>query len=203
MVELKYSPEEARAKAEQLIAQRAEEKVNAKRRIGREWASRDYRANPEKYRQRGKERYQKNRDDVREYNANYYAQNRDRVRTSRLMYKYGLTLEERDRILLEQGNRCANPGCRTDDPGPNGWCVDHCHTTRKFRAILCNSCNISLGFAKEDPNRLRGLADYKEKFSGGEWGDEVEDQSPDTRSGHSSNSRLQPPAGEHQEAFST
>lgn len=29
---------------------------------------------------------------------------------------------------------------------------DHCHARRRTRALLCSTCNISLGFAKDDPN---------------------------------------------------
>jgi hypothetical protein len=37
---------------------------------------------------------------------------------------------------------------------------DHDHTTRQFRGWLCRSCNLALGYAKDDPEILRGLIDY-------------------------------------------
>lgn len=75
--------------------------------------------------------------------------------------KYGITLEERDAIFNSQGSRCAI--CRTDDPGRNGWVVDHCHTTNKVRGILCRHCNHVLGFAKDDTAILNLAIKYLKK----------------------------------------
>ncbi len=41
-------------------------------------------------------------------------------------------------------------------------CVDHSHESGLQRGFLCNACNLTLGFAEDDPNRLRALADYLE-----------------------------------------
>lgn len=40
---------------------------------------------------------------------------------------------------------------------------DHCHTTGKFRGFICMWCNSALGFAKDNPNILRKLAEYLEQ----------------------------------------
>jgi len=42
---------------------------------------------------------------------------------------------------------------------------DHCHTRSVFRGWLCNPCNMAAGCAKDDPMRLRQLADYIENFN--------------------------------------
>lgn len=80
----------------------------------------------------------------------------------RRLRKYGLTQDEYDELLHSQGNRCA--GCGTDAPGAKGWCIDHCHSSGKVRAILCNPCNTMLGLAKENPEVLRSLANIAERF---------------------------------------
>ena len=41
--------------------------------------------------------------------------------------------------------------------------VDHNHVTGEVRGFLCNGCNVAIGFVKEDPERLRRLADYLER----------------------------------------
>lgn len=41
--------------------------------------------------------------------------------------------------------------------------VDHCHTTNKFRGILCHKCNRALGFFNDNSERLRKAADYIDK----------------------------------------
>lgn len=32
---------------------------------------------------------------------------------------------------------------------------DHCHTTGKFRGVICNNCNTAIGKLNDDPNMLR------------------------------------------------
>lgn len=44
-------------------------------------------------------------------------------------------------------------------------CVDHCHTTGGVRALLCADCNLLLGRASDDADRLRRMADYLEKYT--------------------------------------
>ena len=38
--------------------------------------------------------------------------------------------------------------------------VDHNHTTKKVRGLLCNNCNAALGFAKENVATLELLIKY-------------------------------------------
>jgi hypothetical protein len=83
----------------------------------------------------------------------------------RRLRKYGLTQDEYDQLLVDQGDRCA--GCQTADPGVKGWCIDHCHKSGKVRALMCNRCNTMLGLANEDPAILRALADFLEQLQQG------------------------------------
>jgi recombination endonuclease VII len=80
----------------------------------------------------------------------------------RRLRKYGLTQDEYDQLLRDQGGRC--PGCRTTDPGVKGWCIDHCHKSGRVRGLLCGRCNTMLGLANEDPAILRSLADLAERL---------------------------------------
>ena len=85
--------------------------------------------------------------------------NPQRTADYNLRARYGITLKDRDTLLLKQRGRCA--GCRRQ----RGWkkVVDHNHRTHKVRGILCHHCNLILGHAKDDPNTLRRLACYLEK----------------------------------------
>jgi hypothetical protein len=74
-----------------------------------------------------------------------------------LKAKYGITIEEWDLMFLVQGSRCANRLCGAIYSNTmKGWHLDHCHLTGKIRGILCSNCNIALGHAQENEQRLMG-----------------------------------------------
>jgi hypothetical protein len=81
----------------------------------------------------------------------------------RRLRKYGLTAEEYQQLLASQKGRCR--GCRTTDPGPKGWHIDHCHDTGRVRCLLCNRCNTVLGLCDEDPAILGQLTKLAAEFS--------------------------------------
>ncbi len=104
-----------------------------------------------------------NTDKNREYVQRYLAKYPEREAEIHRRYKYGIEPEEYKAKFEEQGRRC--PICGTDGTefkkGPgNGWRTDHCHTTGKFRGILCHPCNVAIGFAKDDPDILLRAAQY-------------------------------------------
>ncbi len=68
--------------------------------------------------------------------------------------KYGITPDEFDRVLQEQGGLCAS--CQ-EEPATD---VDHDHETGEFRGILCGLCNRMIGQAKDNPERLLRGAEY-------------------------------------------
>ena len=39
---------------------------------------------------------------------------------------------------------CENPKCGKEYKNDYDKCMDHCHTTNKFRNILCRSCNVKI-----------------------------------------------------------
>ena len=78
-----------------------------------------------------------------------------------LKRKYGITLETYNEMLTEQNHSCACCGKHTDNEH-HRLAVDHDHTTGSVRALLCSNCNRALGFAQDDPNLLRKMADYLE-----------------------------------------
>jgi hypothetical protein len=77
-------------------------------------------------------------------------------RTYHLTRRYGITAEEADTMLEEQGGVCAI--CRAA-PAQH---VDHDHETDAVRALLCFNCNGGLGQFKDDPNLLHVAAFYVE-----------------------------------------
>jgi broad specificity phosphatase PhoE len=57
---------------------------------------------------------------------------------------YGITLEDYNRLLEEQGGVCAI--CKRAPSTNRVLAVDHCHKTLKVRGLLCINCNRILGF---------------------------------------------------------
>lgn len=88
---------------------------------------------------------------------------RVRARRAHVTRTYQLSAEEYDRMVEEQGGRCAACG---ELPNPDGLPVeqslhvDHDHETGEVRGLLCNRCNLALGYAHESIARLWGLIRY-------------------------------------------
>lgn len=85
------------------------------------------------------------------------------ARKAHLIQKYDITLQQYDEMLEEQNNCCAI--CGTDvencDKGSgNHLAVDHCHVTNKVRGLLCTSCNLLLGKAKDSITILQSAIKY-------------------------------------------
>jgi hypothetical protein len=75
----------------------------------------------------------------------------------------GATLDE---LLAAQGNRC--PICSEPFTGWNGdnpLQIDHCHELNIFRGLLCRSCNLMLGYAKDNIAILQAAIRYLEVFA--------------------------------------
>jgi len=81
------------------------------------------------------------------------------MRETRLKWKYGISLEDYNRVLAQQGGVCAICGSH---PGRRPLDVDHDHKTGRIRGLLCESCNKALGLFRDDPSILRKAAEYVE-----------------------------------------
>ena len=89
--------------------------------------------------------------------------NKERVnqyhRKNKMKTRYGITVEEYDRLFLKQEGKCKI--CGTTDTSPNkNFAVDHCHTTKVIRGLLCGACNKALGLMQDDVTRLTSAIQY-------------------------------------------
>lgn len=80
-----------------------------------------------------------------------------------LMVRYGITAEQWEEKLAQQGGVCAI--CKKVDPRGRRLSVDHCHTTGQVRGLLCDRCNTLLGRVDDDRDILISAADYLSTYS--------------------------------------
>ncbi len=83
-----------------------------------------------------------------------------------LMWSYGITIDDFERMHEVQEGRCVC-GKSRGRSNAEALHVDHCHNTGLIRGLLCHHCNRVLGLidnleATDKPAVLRALADYYE-----------------------------------------
>jgi hypothetical protein len=88
------------------------------------------------------------------------------TRSYNLWYNYGITEEVVETLLSNQGGKCSI--CPTPLlPSGRNTHVDHDHVLGKkaIRGILCRSCNLGVGHARDNPDILRAALSYLVKHS--------------------------------------
>jgi hypothetical protein len=169
---------------EYIAAYRKEYRENNKEKIAS--YHREYRKkNPEKIAARNKayqqtEAYKKNRriyikqyraknkeNIVAQVSAHYYKNKKHKVAVARERI-YGITPEDYDTMLKEQNHKCKicsikfnnNYNQESKIDYAHLQHLDHCHTTKKVRGILCPFCNLGLGHFKNSPERITTAINY-------------------------------------------
>lgn len=107
--------------------------------------------------------YQKNHEKRLEYTRKYRKEHSKKIKefekNRHLINKYGITYDQKNQMVIDQGGLCAS--CKQPlGIKPQNICVDHDHDTGKVRKILCNSCNLALGYMRESPVLVSGLLEY-------------------------------------------
>lgn len=92
-------------------------------------------------------------------------------RSKRVQYLYGISAKKYQELLTAQDGcaicRCAEPGGRW-----NTWHVDHDHAhcpgkracESCVRGLLCNRCNLALGYFRDDPQLFAAALRYLARF---------------------------------------
>lgn len=93
----------------------------------------------------------------------YYDKNKDKIRNCKLKLNYGVTLEQYAKMLVSQDFKCFI--CNTHaDNHKKAFAVDHCHSSGKVRGLLCSTCNLMLGLAKDNTKTLEQAIAYLNQF---------------------------------------
>ena len=83
-----------------------------------------------------------NRDRLNAYRREHYAKNKHLYRNQMYKMRYGITIDDYNRMLEEQNNVCAI--CKKNTKKKE-LAVDHNHTTGEVRGLLCSQCNVMIG----------------------------------------------------------
>ena len=81
-------------------------------------------------------------------------------RNHHLKRKYGINSEQWEELFESQNCACAICSSRETS---RHWCTDHDHETGEVRGILCHSCNVLIGMAKDHPQVLDDAKRYLEE----------------------------------------
>lgn len=82
-------------------------------------------------------------------------------RKEKLKSRFKITVEEYDKLLKEQGNKCQI--CKTETTNNKRFkrlVIDHDHNTGFIRGLLCHTCNSGLGSFKDKPALLVTAVEY-------------------------------------------
>ena len=96
-----------------------------------------------------------------DYSRRYRQEHPDRAKNTNLQVKYGISLKEREAMPARQHNRCAI--CSTPFNDQCKPVLDHVHGAERVRELLCNSCNLVLGWAKDNIVVLENAIQYLRK----------------------------------------
>lgn len=120
--------------------------------------------NPDKRKEYNRRYREKNKEKLREaqklylhkkpdYNKRYYSKHSERYSDAQLKRKYGIGLEEYNKLLASQGGKCLFCD-KPPETGTKSLAVDHDHETGKVRGLLCESHNRGLGMFHDNINEL-------------------------------------------------
>ncbi len=108
--------------------------------------------------------YQENQQILKDKSKKYRKENPKWVRNTNIKNSYGISLNEYERKLIEQANKCAI--CRKEHVDEKGkrLHIDHNHKNNKIRGLLCQHCNNGLGCFKDDIVFLKSAILYLRKY---------------------------------------
>lgn len=102
-----------------------------------------------------------NRSEYNNYMTKWRTNNPDKQHATEIKRRYGLSIEEYNKILEFQAYCCAICLLKHNPLIKRGRLyVDHCHATNRIRGLLCGSCNSAIGYLEDNKDRLRRAIVY-------------------------------------------
>jgi len=107
---------------------------------------------------------------VKEQSGEWKRSNPDKVRAQAVKKLFGLSWEDYLQKYAEQDGSCAI--CKTHlilygdraktDKIAN---VDHNHTTKQIRGLLCRKCNTAIGLLQDNITVIKNASEYLERYT--------------------------------------
>lgn len=97
--------------------------------------------------------------DRKEWYKEYRKKNKSLFRNIDLKRKFGISLEEYEKLNIAQDFKCAI--CQKHESEFKiKFAVDHNHETKAIRGLLCKDCNTGIGLFKDDITLLLSAINY-------------------------------------------
>ena len=100
----------------------------------------------------------------RQYGKAWRAKQDPRYEFWKNLRKYGMTVEQYEKMLANQGGVCAI--CKKPTKSGKRLAIDHCHDTGHIRGLLCFRCNFGLTWFGENSLTLLRASEYLKKGYG-------------------------------------
>ena len=117
----------------------------------REYSRMYIKKNKEKHRERNKKWRRNNPEYDYNYGVEYRKKNAEIIKTKKRDYvlrkTYGLSTKEYNKIFEKQNGKCAICS-KHQSQLSRPLNVDHCHNTNKIRDLLCDRCNLTVGYVE-------------------------------------------------------
>jgi hypothetical protein len=137
-------------------------KYQSKHRERRKVYMRKYQST-ESGKQKLKNYYRKNREHVITQVSIYAKKNPLKSKAFHLKKSHGITMEQFEQMFISQNGQCAI--CKKSFEARRDVHVDHNHTTKQIRQLLCHHCNVGIGNFRENPEFLVQAVQYLQKWN--------------------------------------
>lgn len=102
---------------------------------------------------------EKNKEKLKVIWRNRGKQNRLKNKQTRVLKRYGLTMEQVNAMFIAQNDRCYICDKHKSE-FKKGLMIDHCHKTNKVRKLLCPNCNSGIGHFFDDVTIMENAIVY-------------------------------------------
>lgn len=106
-------------------------------------------------REKARNKYKEDPEHRKAIIAKHFEKNPRAKRNTGLRHKYGITLDDYDKMYKSCNGKCQICGKKVEKLD-----VDHCHDTNKVRGLLCGDCNRGLGLFHENKKALLKAVEY-------------------------------------------